>query len=143
MVNFFQRKKTENEQEQSEKRVLDSIKRSFGRYDLDSVRPTNINATQLQSIVTRAVTESKEPVSIQDSLGAFLLSKEDYAQLHRAAGSLQQERPFVKSLNVESMKHMEVTFDDTAGRMRMLLELVKTLEIIIDFISQKGDCPAS
>lgn len=143
LVNFFQRKKTKDEQEQSEKRVLDSIKRSFLRYDLDSARPTNINATQSQSITTRAVTDTTKPVSIQDSLGAFLFSKEDYAQMRRAAGSLQQERPFVKALNVESMKHMEVTFDDTAGRMRMLLELVKTLEIIVDFISEKGDCPGS
>jgi hypothetical protein len=140
---YFDRKKNEDEEKKAEQRVIDSLKRSFRRYDMDFERPTNINSTQWQAISTRAINRADDAVPILYTLSSFLYSKNDHEQVRKASWLLQKEKPFVTATSVESIKHMEITFDDTAGRMRMLHELVKTLKVIIDYISEKDDCPWS
>ncbi len=67
-------------------------------------------------------------------MNSLNLSKNDHAQIKEAAGSSLKERPYVKEKNVDSIKHMEKAFDETAARTRMLYELVKSLKVIMDYL---------
>lgn len=131
---------SEKSKNKEEQQVLDSLKRSFRRHDLDFEKPTNIKASQWQLLANYAVERADNSVRASDTVNSLNLSKNDHAQIKEAAGSSLKERPYVKEKNVDSIKHMEKAFDETAARTRMLYELVKSLKVIMDYLWEKWEC---
>lgn len=117
--------------------MLESLKRSFRRHDLDFEKPTNIKASQWQLLASYAIERADNSVRASDTVNSLNFAQSDHAQIKEAAGASLKERPYVKEQNVDSIKHMEKAFDETASRTRMLYELTKTLKVIMDYLAEK------
>lgn len=126
--------------EKAEQQVLDSLERSFRRYDLDFEKPTNLKASEWQLMYAYAVDRADRSVRALDTYDSIDFAKDDYEQKLLAAGSSLKQRPYTQEQNVESIKHLEKAFDEIAVRTRMLHELVKQLKIILDHLDQLWDC---
>jgi hypothetical protein len=127
---------TKNKEEQQ---VLDSLKRSFRRYDLDFDKPTNIKASQWQLMYAAAVNRANKDVRVTDTVNSIKLARDNNETVRMAAGSVQKERPYTHEKSVESIKHMEKAFDEIWSRNRMLYALVKSFKVIIDYLEQEKD----
>lgn len=123
-----------------EQQVLDSLKRSFKRYDLDFEKPTNIKASQWQLLYSYAVNRADNSVRVTDTLNSINLARDDHDAVKAASGASLKQRPYVQEKNVDSIKHMEKAFDETASRTRMLYELVKAMKVIMDYLWEKWEC---
>lgn len=126
--------KTKEEQE-----TLDSLKAAFRRYDMDFDKPTNIKASQWQTLKNFAITRASNDVRVLDTVNAINQAKDDHEQLGAAAGKWF-EKAKTQEKSTESIKHMEKAFDDTGSRTRMLYELVKMLKVILDYLWDKEKC---
>lgn len=113
---------------------MDSLKRSFKRYDLDFEKPTNIKASQWQLLYSYAVNRADNSVRVTDTLNSINLARDDHDAVKAASGASLKQRPYVQEKNVDSIKHMEKAFDETASRTRMLYELVKSMKVIMDYL---------
>ncbi len=145
---FFDRNKTSNSSDSAssktkskeEQQVLDSLKRSFKRYDLDFEKPTNIKASQWQLLYSYAVNRADRSVRVTDTLNSINLARDDHDSIKAASWASLKQRPYVQEKNVDSIKHMEKAFDETASRTRMLYELSKALKVIMDYLWEKWEC---
>jgi len=126
-----------------EQQVLDSLKRSFRRYDLDVDKPTNIKASQWQLMYTAAVNRANKDVRVTDTANSIKLAKDNNATVRLAAGSVQKERPYIHEKSVESIKHIEKAFDDIGSRNRMLYALVKSFKVVMDYLEEKDKCQSA
>lgn len=124
----------------AEQQVLDSLERSFRRYDLDFEKPTNLKASEWQLMYAYAVDRADRSVRVLDTYESINFSKDDYKQKLLAAGSSMKQRPYTQEQNVESIKHLEKAFDEFAARTRMLHELVKLLKKILDYLDKLWEC---
>jgi hypothetical protein len=48
--------------------------------------------------------------------------------------------PYIKEQNVETIKHMERTFDELISRLRFIIQHIKDLNTILRYIDSKGKC---
>ena len=128
-----------NTKTREEQETLDALKAAFHRYDLDLDKPTNIKASQWQTLKNFALERSSDDVRAMDTVNAINIARDDHVQLSTAAGAWF-ERSKTQEQSTESIKHIEKAFDDTAIRARMFYELNNTLKTILAYIKDKEKC---
>jgi hypothetical protein len=95
-----------------------------------------------QAVDYVAIANSKTNVPVSETVNSINRSEERYQQLLVAAGS-GIERPFIHEKNVDSIKHMEKTFDEVTARTRLFTDMNKTIKTIFNYLLSKDDCQAS
>lgn len=109
---------------------------------MDYDKPTNIKASLWQTLESVATDNASRNVAAVKAVDAINQAEKDMEQLLLASGSWQA-RPYVREKGVESIKHMEKTFDETAARTRMFYELTKSFKTIFEYILDKDECQPS
>lgn len=133
---------TSSTKTKEEQQTLDAIKTAFRRRWMDYDKPTNIKASLWQTLESVATDNASRNVAAVKAVDAINQAEKDMEQLLLASGSWQA-RPYVHDKGVESIKHMEKTFDETAVRTRMFYELTKSLKTIFEYILDKDECQPS
>ncbi len=130
---------TPDSKTKQEQQVLDALKVAFRRRWMDYDKPTNIKASLAQTLEAVATENASRNVAAVEAVYAVDRAQKDMEQLLLASGSWQA-RPYVHDKGVESIKHIEKTFDETAVRTRMFYELVKSFKNIFEYILDKDEC---
>lgn len=129
-------------QTQASRKVLDSLESAFKKRGMNFDKPTNIKSSTSQAVEYVTTRNAQTNVPISETVYAVNRSETDMQQLLLAEGS-SIERPFIHEKNVDSIKHMEKTFDEVESRTRSFYDIVKGMKTIFDYILTKDDCQPS
>lgn len=127
-------------QTKEDKQTEDALRDAYSRNGFDFDRPTNLKSTTEAAYSNAALNDGEH----RDVKAADLAKgQKKWAELYDS--SLVEkwkwsERLLVHQENVDSIKHIEKTFDELLSRVRMIRDYNDWLNSVLKYLKEKKDC---